>query len=40
MNLFDIATLLGDKPETIQSVYLHPTPKMLRGRVAKAMGWE
>lgn len=40
MDLVDIATYLGDKPETIRETYLHPTPLMLRKRVAKAMGWQ
>lgn len=40
MRLTDIAMLLGDKVETIRSTYLHPTPTMLRIRVAKAMGWK
>ena len=39
MGLNDIATLLGDAPETIRSTYLHPTPKMLYKRVKQAMGW-
>ena len=39
MKDFDIATLLGDKVEIIRNVYLHPTPKMLKARVDKAMGW-
>jgi len=39
MRLEDIATLLGDKMQTIRECYLHPTPKMLRKRVADAMGW-
>ena len=30
LDLEDIATLLGDTPETIRAVYLHPTPKMLK----------
>lgn len=40
MRLEDIAYLLGDKVETIREKYLHPTPKMLRDRVSKAMGWD
>ena len=40
MRVEDIATLLGDTVKTIVDVYLHPTPLMLRSRVAKAMGWE
>ena len=39
MDLTDIATLLGDRPETIRDTYLHPTPEMLKKRVVKAMGW-
>jgi integrase len=40
MSLHDIATLLGDKPETIRDSYLHPTPLILREMVDRAMGWE
>jgi integrase len=40
MRIEDIAYLLGDKVETIREKYLHPTPAMLRKRVAAAMGWE
>ena len=40
MRIEDIAFLLGDKVETIVNRYLHPTPLMLRERVAKAMKWE
>jgi len=39
MRLEDIATLLGDKVQTIREYYLHPTPKMLKRRVSDAMGW-
>lgn len=39
MEIHDIARLLGDKPETIRDIYLHPTPKMLQRRVDAAMGW-
>ena len=39
MDIKDIAFLLGDKPDTIVNVYIHPTPDMLRRRVQKAMGW-
>lgn len=39
MRIEDLAYLLGDKVETIREKYLHPTPKMLRKRVASAMGW-
>lgn len=40
VRLEDIATLLGDKAETIRDCYLHPTPSMLRKRVSSAMGWD
>ena len=40
MRIEDIAVLLGDKVDTIINNYLHPTPLMLRERVAKAMKWE
>jgi len=40
MRLQDIAFLLGDTEDTIKLKYLHPTPLMLRNRVAKAMRWE
>lgn len=40
MEIADIAYLLGDKAETIRDIYIHPTPKMLKARVSKAMGWE
>lgn len=40
MDVTDLAYLLGDKVDTIREKYLHPTPKMLRDRVAKAMGWK
>jgi integrase len=40
MALEDIATLLGDTPETIRRHYLHPTPRMLQERVDKAMRWK
>lgn len=39
MEIHDIARLLGDKPDTIRDVYLHPTPRMLQKRVDQAMGW-
>ena len=39
MDLNDLAIVLGDKPETIRDNYLHPTPEMLRKRVAQAWGW-
>ncbi len=39
MRLEDIARLLGDTPDVIESQYIHPTPKMLRRRVDEAMGW-
>jgi len=39
MRIEDLAFLLGDKVETIRERYLHPTPRMLRKRVAAAMGW-
>jgi len=39
MDIKDIAFLLGDQPDTIVNVYIHPTPDMLRRRVGKAMGW-
>lgn len=39
MRIEDLAFLLGDKVETIRERYLHPTPQMLRKRVAAAMGW-
>jgi integrase len=39
MRIEDLAFLLGDKVETIREKYLHPTPAMLRERVAKAYGW-
>jgi len=35
----DIATLLGDTWDTIKSIYLHPSPAILRKRVDKAMEW-
>jgi len=40
MRIEDLAFLLGDKVETIRERYLHPTPQMLRKRVAAAMGWD
>lgn len=40
MRIEDIAFLLGDEVDTIVKNYLHPTPLMLRERVAKAMRWE
>lgn len=39
MRLEDVAKLLGDTPDVIERQYLHPTPKMLRQRIDKAMGW-
>lgn len=39
MRIEDIAYLLGDTVDIIRERYLHPTPKMLRKRVSKAMGW-
>jgi integrase len=39
MTLHDVARILGDKPETVRDVYLHPTPAMLKKRVDTAMGW-
>ena len=39
MRIEDVATLLGDTPEIILSTYIHPTPRMLKKRVAKAWGW-
>ncbi len=39
MRLEDIARLLGDTPDVIERQYIHPTPKMLRERTDKAMGW-
>ena len=39
MRLEDVARLLGDTPDVIEQQYIHPTPKMLRQRVDKAMGW-
>lgn len=39
MDLNDLATVLGDRPDTIRNEYLHPTPEMLRKRVVKAWGW-
>jgi len=40
MRIEDLAFLLGDKVDTIVNHYLHPTPAMLRKRVATAMGWD
>uniref|UniRef100_A0A6M3L4H1 Putative site-specific tyrosine recombinase n=1 Tax=viral metagenome TaxID=1070528 RepID=A0A6M3L4H1_9ZZZZ len=40
LRLQDIAFLLGDAPETIAKIYLHPTPLMLRERVVKGWGWD
>lgn len=40
MKMSDIAILLGDKEDTIRDHYIHLTPKMLREKVAKTMGWE
>jgi len=39
MILEDVATYLGDTPDVVLKNYLHPTPRMLRKRVDKAMGW-
>ena len=39
MDLNDLAVYLGDEPATIRENYLHPTPKMMRKRVEKALGW-
>ena len=39
MRLEDVARLLGDTPDVIERQYIHPTPKMLRERTDKAMGW-
>ena len=39
MRIEDIAFLMGDTVDMIRTRYLHPTPMMLRERVAKAMGW-
>jgi len=40
MKITELATLMGATVKTIQDVYLHPTPTMLRKRVDKAWGWE
>ncbi len=39
MELTHVAALLGDKPETISSRYLHPTAQMLQSKLKKASGW-
>lgn len=39
MDINDIAFLLGDKPQTIRDVYIHPTDDMLGDRVRKGFGW-
>lgn len=36
----DIAFLMGDTVETVTKIYIHPTPLMLRERIAKGWGWE
>ena len=38
MDLFDLAILLGDKPDVILATYIHPTADMLKTRVAKTYG--
>ena len=40
MQLTEIASLLGDRAQTINNTYLHPTAAMMKKRVVKAMGWE
>uniref|UniRef100_A0A6M3JUS3 Putative site-specific tyrosine recombinase n=1 Tax=viral metagenome TaxID=1070528 RepID=A0A6M3JUS3_9ZZZZ len=40
MRLPDVARILGDTPDVIEQVYLHPTPVMLLKRIDKAMGWQ
>jgi integrase len=40
MRIEDIAFLLEDTTDTIVNNYLHPTPRMLRERVSRAMEWE
>ena len=40
MDLFDLAVLLGDKPDVIRDTYIHPSADMLKTRVAKAYGWK
>jgi len=39
VDLNDIAFLLGDTPETIRKIYIHPTSDMLGDRVRKGFGW-
>ena len=40
MKLTELSTLMGATVGTLQKVYLHPTPLMLRKRVDKAWGWK
>lgn len=39
MDLTELATLMGATTQTLETTYLHPTPKMMRKRVDKAWGW-
>lgn len=39
MDIYNVATLLGDSVDTIRDCYLHPTPDMLHSVISKAAGY-
>ena len=39
MDIYNVATLLGDTVDTIKDHYLHPTPDMLHNVISKAAGY-